>query len=257
MAPRLPRLNPGALPAAHECRRKFAHTLTGTHRVRGDHRNTDRRFRLQNAVVSAVRRAHAEAAASGTPPSDALVAETPPRDLEPEERTAFTEALEHYGHIADARGGDVPRHPPPQFARMESRTGRYELSITVDVALAIGDALEVRRLAFAPPRVADLADLADDPRARLTALVLGANPGLRYAHLDLAAGAVHEIEIDEPMRRAWGAELQTTVLAALDDPDPPATPGLWCSSCEVVAGCPEVPSGELAGLAAPPGGEPG
>lgn len=248
MSARLPRLRPSTLPAAEQCPRRFARAVAGTGLTYSPRPHTDRRFALQNAVVDAARRAHAQADADGGPPSDALAAEPMPDELEPEERIVFTEALERYGAIADARGGRVPPDAPRPWLQRASATGRYEVSIVLDVVLATDEGTEVRRLAFAPPRVDDL---ADDPRARLTALVLGANPVLRYAHLDLRAGQVHEVAVDEATRQAWGAQVQATVLAALDDPDPPARPGIWCGSCEAVRGCPAVPAGDLADLVGP------
>lgn len=246
MPARLPRLNPSALPAANECPRRFAYTLTGRSRVRGNYDNARRRFALLDALVTAVRRAHAHASAEGAPPSDALAFEAAPHALEPEERTAFTEALDRYGVIADARGGTVPTRPPEEFVKARSSTGRFEISIKIDLALTVDGTLEVRRLAFAPPRVDSL---AEDPRARLTALALPADPPVRYVHVDLAAGAAHALDVTPDARQQWGAELQQLVVEALDEEDPEARPGMWCSSCEVVAGCPAIPEGHLAEVA--------
>lgn len=246
MAARLPRLSPAALPAAHECRRRFALTLTSSQRQRSDADNTRRRFALLDAVVTAARRAHAQASAEVSPPSDALAVERPPHRLEPEERTAFSEALQRYAGVADTRGGTVPARPPDEFVQARSSTERFEISIKIDLALDTGDALEVRRLAFAPPRVDDL---AEDPRARLTALALRPDPPVRYVHVDLSTGDTDEIEVDASTRNQWGAELQRVVIEALDEGDPPATPGMWCSSCEVVAGCPSIPEALLDELA--------
>ncbi|QBI20194.1 hypothetical protein ER308_11875 [Egibacter rhizosphaerae] len=237
------RVRPSDLPQLDRCRRRFVRTVTGSGLTHGPSTHSRRRFALANAVVDAARRAHAQAESEGVAPSEILDDTAPPRDLEAEERAVFDDAMAGYGDVADARGGRPVDPAPDAFPARTSRSGRFKLSVTIDVALVVDGITEVRRLAFGP---SPHGRLADDPRARLTALVCGGTEPLRYVHVDVLRASASVVDTDAEERRRWGDELGPRIISALDEPEPAATPGPWCSSCPAVRGCPAIGASDLA-----------
>ncbi|CAN5209980.1 hypothetical protein BH20ACT9_BH20ACT9_21640 [soil metagenome] len=200
--------------------------------------------------MDAVRAGHRAAAESGRGPGDVLDPHPPP-GLTAEEAAVHERAVETYALLAASRAG-AWRSRPAGFARLASRSRRFQLSVRVDVSLDLPDGgMEVRRLHLTPPPGA----VGDDPEVLATALVLRHRPYLRFARVDLLGGVVEHVDVGHDRLASLGPALRDRVMAVLDDPDAPAVTGRGCVACPWLRGCPGVPQGPADDVVGPgPGG---
>lgn len=236
-----PRLRPGLLAVAGQCRLRFQRELGGRGGLRFSEANKRRRFLLGNLIDDAVVRAHLAAQHDGLPLSDLL--DTPvPEGLLAEERWLFQRALDNYVELAGDRPGEpIPFEDAtfPRYRNEEHSSGRFALSVRLNPCFRLpGGGIEVRRLAFGAP----YDELRTDQSARAAALVLvrAGEPSVRFAHCDLLRGRVEETEFSKADVIAIAREISELALDALDDPQPAATPDWWCHECPYLRTCPAV-----------------
>lgn len=235
-----PRIAPSLLRLAGQCRLRFRHHVDGrTRPLTFSDDNRQRRFLLSNAVSQVLYQAHA-ADSRGLAPLAELLHASPPEGLLAEERWIFGRALDNYLDVAaDRPGGLIQFRDPefPQFPVRPHRDGHFALRVRLDLAFKRDDdVLEVRQIAFGPPR----GPLEQDSTVRAVALALAGYERVAYVHLNLLHGDVRELEIDHAFRVQAAAELVPPLLEALSDPDPRPTPGVWCQHCPFLRHCPTV-----------------
>lgn len=234
-----PTVRPGDLRRLAACPARFRLAVVGGRaRLPLPAVNRRRRFLLADGVVDAVRAGHRAAARSGRGLGEVLDTRPPP-GLTAEEAAVHERAVETYALLAADRAGAY-RSRPAGFARLASRSRRFQLSVRVDVSLDLPDGgMEVRRLRLTPPPEA----VGDDPEALADALVLRQRPYLRFARFDLLAGVVEHVDVGHDRLARLGSALRDRVTTVLDDADAPAVTGRGCVTCPWLRGCPGVPQG--------------
>lgn len=236
-----PRLRPGLVAVAGQCRLRFQREMGGRGGLRFSEANKRRRFLLSNLIDDAVLRAHAAAEREGVPLSG-LLDQPVPEGLLAEERWLFQRALDNYVELAGDRPGTAVPFDDATFPRYRTEphsTGRFALSVRLHPCFRLPDGqLEVRRLAFGAP----YEDLRTDASARAAALVLvrAGEASVRMAHCDLLRGHVEETVFTKADVIGIAREISDLVLDALDDPQPAATPDWWCHECPHLRTCPAV-----------------
>lgn len=249
----LPTVRPGDLRRLAACPARFRLALVGGRaRLPLSAANRRRRFLLAEGVVDAVRAGHRAAAERGRAVADALDPRPPPA-LTAEEAAVHERAVETYALLAAGRRG-AWRSTPVGFVRLASRSGRFRLSVRVDVSLDLPDGgMEVRRLRLGPVPGA----LGDDPEVAATAVVLRHRPYLRFARVDLLGGVVEHVDVSHDRLASLGGALRDRVTAVLEDPDASAVAGRACATCPWLRGCPAVPQAPADDVVGPePGGAP-
>ena len=236
-----PRLRPGLLSVAGQCRLRFQRELGGRGGLRFSEANKRRRFLLGNLVDDAIVRAHQAAEHDGLALGE-LLHEPVPEGLLAEERWLFQRALDNYVELAGERPGQAIAFDDATFPRYRAEphsSGRFALSVRLNPCFRLPDgAIEVRRLAFGAP----FDELREDAAARAAALVLvrAGESSVRFAHCDLLRGAVTETVFTKADVVGIAREISDTVIDALDDPEPAATPDWWCHECPFLRTCPAV-----------------
>jgi len=228
-----PRVRPSLLAVAAQCRLRFVREVGGgVGMVRFSRANADRAFLVGNLVEQAIEQAHLGGGLDG------LLHTEPPEGLLAEERWLFRRGLDHYVELAGERPG-VPRTPDERFPLIEHSSGRFALSLRLDLTFDIEDGgVELRRLGFGAPRT----DVGEDPRVHAQAVHLARDGAafVQVAHLDLLHGVLREALLDRDRIRRAAHDIGERVLDVLDDPAPQASPGWWCHQCPVLRSCPVV-----------------
>lgn len=236
-----PRLRPGLVAIAGQCRLRFQREMGGRGGLRFSEANKRRRFLLGNLIDDAVVRAHLAAEHEGVPLAELLHVPVP-EGLLAEERWLFQRALDNYVELAGDRPGRAITFDDATFPRYRAEphsTARFALSVRLHPCFRLPDGeLELRRLSFGAP----FEDLRADAAARAAALVLvrAGEDSVRFAHCDLLRGHVEETVFSKADAVGIAREISELVLDALDDPQPAATPDWWCHECPVLRTCPAV-----------------
>lgn len=241
----VPFVSAGSYDHLARCQRRLHKWLTVEPGSR--QRMGDRQFLLLDVVKQALAEAHQGVAdahagpATATALGDALDAIGPPPDLAAEEAALYRQALSAYVECVDGRPGTWAGPPPGRMSRM-SRTGRFGLSATVDLAFDLPDGgLEVRTVHLSRARPHGPA-LAERAGPRLLALVVAARPYLRLVDLDLLGTArVTETDFEFEDLASLAETVTAPLSAALDAVEPSARCGWWCAGCPFLFGCPAIP----------------